>query len=334
MLLVSGALVACDDDTSAAPESAESQIIERGYAAQVEVSGAGQVLVSFEQPPEDDEGTYLSAWRLYDESDQPVADGRGAAVEAGSAQPRLWSLPEGFLMRRADHPKELERIDPDGVVSPVRSVDRVIATRPGDVLVTETGQVNARFYRPSDDRVYRLPELPGGLDSIAIDRTGGVWLVLAGDTVYSPDGRPPWRPLAYDLPPGSAPGQLTASGEAMLLPLLDAESSTSGATALLTQDIGSPGRWHRVELTGVDSRQWIEPEVAVVAPGRLLLGEWGPRWYLGGRGAWTRIGLPDREPHEDFLLELEGERIFARSTQQRDFRWSDDLGRTWHNFDR
>ncbi len=85
VLLVCGLLVACDDDEPAGVESAEAKIIEAGYAAAVEVSGAGQVLVSYVQPPEDDEGTYLSAWRLYDEAEEPVADGKGARIEGGFA---------------------------------------------------------------------------------------------------------------------------------------------------------------------------------------------------------------------------------------------------------
>jgi hypothetical protein len=72
----------------------------------------------------------------------------------------------------------------------------------------------------------------------------------------------------------------------------------------------------------------------VVAHGWLLIGEWGPRWYLGGGGGWTRVALPDPEPHEDFFLDVRGERIFARSTQHSGLRWSDDLGVTWHNFAR
>jgi hypothetical protein len=337
VLLAAGLLAACDDAQPAPPGSQEAKIIGAGHAAVVEVSETGQVLISYEQSPEDDEGTYLSAWRLYDDSDQPVADGRGSREEGGSAQPRLWSLPEGFLMRRPYYSTELERIDPEGDVSPVRFVDRALPTRAGDVLVTEQSQTRARFYRPSDDTTYRLPELPRGLESVAIDQRGGVWLVLSGEagtTAYSPDGRAPWRTLDYDLPSGSIPGQFTASGEAMLLPLLDYRSSRSGVTGLLTQDIATPGRWVRVELTGVDSRQWIEPEVAVVAPGRLLLGDWGPRWYVGGAGTWTRIALPDQDPHEDFFLEAKGGRIFAHGSQDSEFRWSDDLGRSWHNFDR
>ncbi len=319
---MTGLLVACDDDEPTR-ESAEATIIERGYAAGVEVSGAGEVLVSYVQPPEDDEGTYLSAWRLYDESGKPLADGQGARVDGGSAQLTLWPLPEGFLMRRPGS-KELERIDPAGGVSPVRPVDRLMPTRAGDVLVAK-----GRFYRPSDDTSYRMPHLPRGVNSVAIDRAGGVWLVLGGDdpeTAYSRDGRAPWLTLDYELPPGAYPGQLQASGEAVLLLLVGDEAR------LLSQDIGSPGPWHRVELAGVDSRAWTEPEASVVGAGTLLLGEWGPHWYVGDGGVWTRIVLPDPEPHEDFLLASKGERIFARSTQDPGLRWSDDLGRTWHKF--
>ncbi len=338
VLLLPGLLVGCDDDQPAATDSAESKIIEAGYAALVEVSGQGQVLVSYEWPPEDDEGTYRSAWRLYDESDQPVAEGKGSREEGVSAQPRLWPLPEGFLMRRPFYSKDLERIDPEGDVSPVPFVDRSLPTKAGDVLVTEPSQTRARFYRPSDDTTYRLPELPRGLNSVAIDRIGGVWVVLGGDageTIYSRDGRAPWRMLDHDLPPGSYPGQLQASGDTMLLPLLNTKSSDApSVTGVLTQDLESPGRWDRIEVAGVDSRRWVEPTVAVVAPGRLLLGEWGPHWYLGGGGRWTRIALPDQEKHEDFDLELEGDRIFLSSTDEPGLRWSEDLGRTWHDFAR
>ena len=202
-LLVLGLLVACDDDEPGARESAEAKIIEAGYAAGVEVSGSGQVLVSYVQPPEDDEGTYLSAWRLYDESGEPVADGGGSRVEGGFAQPTLWPLLDGFLMRRPDA-TGLERIDPTGDVSQVGFVDRGRPTRAGDVLLTQ-----ARFYRPADDTTYRLPERPRGVDSVAIDRDGGVWVVSReGETSYSRDGRAPWRTLVYDLArrlPGRAP---------------------------------------------------------------------------------------------------------------------------------
>jgi hypothetical protein len=231
VLLVSGLLVACDDDQPPAPESgesAEAQIIEGGYAAAVEVLGSGQVLVAYVQPPEDDEGTYLSAWRLYDESGERIADGPGSRVEGGSARPTLWSLPDGFLIRRPGS-TGLERIDPDGEVSPVRSVARARPTTTGDVLVAK-----GTFYRPADGSTYRMPELQRGIDSLAIDRAGGVWVVVGGgETAYSPDGRAPWRRLAYDLPPGSGPGQLQPSGDAMLLPVVGDELQ------LLSQDIAS-----------------------------------------------------------------------------------------------
>ncbi len=338
-LLVPGLLVACDGGPPGGepPESPESKIIEGGYAASCEISGAGEVLVAYVDPPEDDEGTYLSAWRLYDASGDWVADGEGSRVEGGSATPELWPLPEGFLIKRPAYSKDLERIDPSGLVSPVEFVARARPTRAGDMLVSEPWRSRARFYRPSDGTSYRLPELPRDVSSTLIDRAGGVWVVHgdAGETAYSPDGRPPWRSLDHDLPAGSTPGHLQASGDAMLLPLLDDESSTSGITGLLTQPIGSPGTWHRVEVDGVDSRRWTEPEVAVVAPGRLLLGDWGPRWYLGAGGTWTRMELPNAERGEDFFLEHKGGRIFATSTQGGGvLEWSDDLGRTWHELGR
>ena len=47
----------------------------------------------------------------------------------------------------------------------------------------------------------------------------------------------------------------------------------------------------------------------MVGAGTLLLGDWGPHWYVGDGDVWTRIVLPDPEPHEDFFLEARGERI-------------------------
>lgn len=339
-LLVPGLLVACEGGPlgGGAPESPESKIIEGGYAAEYEISEAGQVLVAYVDPPGDDEGTYLSAWRLYDESGDWVTDGKGSRVEGGSATPALWPLPEGFLIARPAYSKDLERIDPDGTVSPVRTVARVRATRAGDVLVSDPSRSRGKFYRPSDQATYRMPELPRGVASVAIDPNGGVWLVLGGDageTVYSPDGRAPWRTLDYDPQAGSTPGHLQPSGDAMLLPLLDDASSTSGITGLLTQPIESPGAWTRIGVDGVDSRGWVEPEVAVVAPGQLLLGDWGPRWYLGAGGAWTRIRLPEADRGDDFFLQHKGGRILAESTRSGgELEWSDDLGRTWHELAR
>ena len=208
-----GLATACDGSEPGGRESAETRIIEGGYAAAYEISEAGQALVAYVDPPADDEGTYRSAWRLYDESGDPVADGKGSRVEGGSATPELWPLAEGFLIARPAYSKDIERIDSDGVASPVEFVDRARPTRAGDLLASSWAD-RARFYRPSDATTYRIPELPRDVSSTVIDAAGGVWVVHgdAGETATRPTGGRHGDRSEHDLPP--APGRGTCRSPA------------------------------------------------------------------------------------------------------------------------
>lgn len=237
-------------------------------------------------------------------------------------------------MARRSWAMGLERIDSRGVVSSIPFADRAVPTRPGDVLVTEATARRARLYRPDDQTSYRLPELPrGDLESVAIDQLGGVWVVRGGDrqeTLYSPDGRAPWRAARLRLPVGAFAGRLSVAGNRVLLRARDTGSTGPRLAALLAQDTGAPGRWRPVDLADVDSRGWDEPVVAGLPGGRVLLGDWGRRWYAGTSGDWRRLELPD---DQEFALEVHGDLVFATSGLGELF-VSDDDAATWTKFDR
>lgn len=87
LLLAPAVLGGCDDSPDVTAASPVERIVERGLPRAVEVSGRGQVLVSYVVNPEDDEGTYASSWRLYDTDGARVRDGAASASRAGARRP-------------------------------------------------------------------------------------------------------------------------------------------------------------------------------------------------------------------------------------------------------
>lgn len=321
--------VAADEDATPA------EIIEAGMARRLEASGAGQVLVAYLVESDDDEGPQATAWRLYDESGEPVADGPGVRVSEQSALPDLWPLADGFLFSRDYTSPRLERIDAQGEITDVTVERRAVATAAGDVVVPSSIGADARVYRPADDTAHSL-ELPRGIPTgLALDDRGGVWVLSQeGRDVtvrYSPDAQEPWQELPLDLSARTLPTSIQAVGDQVYVPLATS-SMEPDLTGLVVQDVAAPGEWRPVDVAGLETSQWYDPTLQTLPDGRILASDYSVDSYAGrpqdADPGWARIEPPATDD-SGHLLRSAGGRLYAIPAVPGSTYVSDDLGETW-----
>ena len=82
---------------AADPRATADEIIDAGHAADIATNG-DQMVVTWEVEPEDDEGPYQGAWRLYDREPLQIAEGKFGTVREASARIDVTAVRGGFLL--------------------------------------------------------------------------------------------------------------------------------------------------------------------------------------------------------------------------------------------
>lgn len=315
------------------------EIIDAGGPVRVAAS-KNRTLVAWRADFEDDEGPQQAAWRLYDGAGERIADGRLGLVVGAGAIPTLTSVPDGFLVENyTGH--VLRHIDRDGAIADVPSSQERRATQAGDVLQESLEGSGWTFYRPAEQTSYRLPKVPiSNPQGVVLDEDGRVWVLgdwsrTEADVASSAGGIGPWRHTQVTLPRGGAPSGPTVAAGQVLVPTMTSDLESPRLAGLWSHPVdGDPAaEWTRVPTTGVTFEDTLQPGVAALRSGRLVLtGDRGEVWIQGDDGTFARLILP-RGLGTGFI-EVVGSRMFLSFTRDHQLHASDDAGTTWHVVER
>lgn len=324
-----------DPDRSTAvagdPDAGIEDVVAAGRATRVASTGTGEVLVSYLVTSDDDEGPQASAWRLYDEQGDRVAQGRGVRVTEQGASPDVWSTAAGVLLRPDWTRPRFELVRADGTVEPVTNSRAPTPTRPGDVAIDQL-----RFFRPAAVTTYRYaerrPEDRRALD-VAIDGRGGVWALVAWrgrriDVLRSSDGSRPWTTTSFELPAGDAyPDRLRVVGDRVVVPVLGGRTGNRTVALRHRPVTDAAGPWASADLGAIDDPDFFGASVEALPDGRLLLGDQRP-WVcdLQGGGAGC---LELRLPRDAVLIGGAGDLLLAATPDGTGVVVSRDGGATW-----
>lgn len=325
-------------EVAADPDATVEDIVGAGRATRVASTGTGEVFVSFLVTSDDDEGPQASAWRLYDEQGDRVAEGRGVRVSEQSASPDVWSTSEGVLLRPDWTLPRFELVRADGEVVPVANSSTPTPTRPGDVAIDQL-----RFFRPADLATYRFaerrPDDRRALD-IDLDDRGGVWALVAWqgtsiDVLHSADGTAPWTTTTFELPtPDGYPDRVRVVGGSVVVPVLGGRTGNE-AVALRHRPVGSTsGPWGRADLDDIVDPDFFGASVEELPDGRVALGDQRP--WVGSLdddhddSGWRPLDLPD----DALFLGAVGELLLAATFTGTGLVVSRDAGATWTDWPR
>lgn len=268
------------------------QIVEGGYAHSVAADDLGFVAVGYTLSPEDDEGTYRSAWRLYDDEGQTVAEGLGRTRVGNSpGGPYFRSLGDRFVLQPYASKTKFLALDEDGETREFTAAPRhVTSARPGDVLVSDP--VDPQQYLVRGDALVPLDQ--GGYNDAALADNGFLWTVddtsEGGLTVelVRPGGKEPEDVQV----PGGAPTSINVVGNQVYV-ITTSTGSVEVATNIWTR--GPRGPWRDLGVAGIEREDYYDSAVQGLADGRVLVGTYGSHWYAGTPGVptkWRRVPVP------------------------------------------
>jgi len=342
--LVSGAASEGDEEwrVAANPRATVDQIIDAGHAADVATS-KNHMVVTWEVEPEDDEGPYQGAWRLYDREGR-VADGTFGTVREASARIDAVAFGDGFLL--TDYRKhERHLLDNDGKLTPARfEASEVGPSLAGGALVSdESSDVTWNVLLPSPQRIVPLTDLPTkDVQGIELTSDGTVWVLLPwtdkgpAKVAHAKDGKPPWTTETVPLPEGSTYGAgISAQDRRLFVVASHERGHMTPVDAVLVRKAGEKG-WKTVDASGIADYLTVAPRVAVLPKGQDRLVA-----TASGEGAWIQ------KADGSGFTALRPPRTDKRSTPsvQKEGRWlwsSEELGgnslhysydgKTWHEF--
>jgi hypothetical protein len=350
-LLVAGLLVSgCASDSerewrvAANPRATADEIIDAGHAVGIATNG-DQMVVTWEVEPEDDEGPYQGAWRLYDREPLQIAEGTFGTVREASARIDVTAVRGGFLL--TDYAKHrLRFLNREGELTPAA----LNAAKPGSSLV---GGV-LRESRPSDEegwevvlpdkhQIVRLTDLPTeDVQGVALTEDGTVWVLLPWKddgpfrVAYAKNGRAPWTTEVIPLPKGSATGGdgFSASGGRLFVVGSHSKGEKTAVEVILSRS-ADDAEWTTIDAAGIADNLTAAPQVTALRKGRLLASS-------SGEGSWVR------DPHDTRFHALRPPRThqYARPTVSSEGPWlwsaeqtfgkslyySYDFGKTWRKF--
>ena len=321
---------------AADPHATADEIIDEGQAVRV-AETADQTLVAYRPESDDDEGPQQAAWRLYDDGERRVADGRLGLVREQSAIPELTAVGDGFLVESyTGH--LLRRVSPAGVISGVPTVRRASPARAGDVLLEGYGDTGGRsVYRPADHAAYTLPRLPtANPQGMVVDHRGTVWVLLdwrgrSVGVLSSPGGTGPWRRTTVPLQRDGFPEGIAVAGDRVVVPTAHGKGEVPGLDGIWAYpDDDMRAGWTRTAPTGIDLDRSIGVSVDALADGRLLVVGDGGAVFLqeaADRPAFTEVGLP--RGSRGASVQVSGDALFATFTRDHQLYRSKDAGDSW-----
>src|SRR5687768_14150190 len=149
-------------EVAANPRATADEIIAAGHAADIATNG-DQIVVTWEVEPEDDEGPYQGAWRLYDREPLQIADGKFGTVREASARIEVTAVRGGFLL--TDYAQgRLHFLDKKGKLTPAE----LRTAKPGSSLAggvlfersDASGEPTWQVLLPGKRQVVPLASLP------------------------------------------------------------------------------------------------------------------------------------------------------------------------------
>jgi len=332
-------------DVAANPRATADEIIDAGHAAGI-ATGEDQMVVTWEVEPEDDEGPYQGAWRLYDRDKGKVADGTFGTIREASARIEVAAVGDSFLL--TDYRKHQHHVlDQDGRLAPVRLESSKAAPSLADgVLVSDDEDGTWKVLLPSR-RLVALSDLPTkNVQGIELTSDGTVWVLLPWAEqgpfrlAHAKDGKPPWTIETIPLPKGSstyAEG-ISAQGDRLFVVASHDQGDRMAVAvdAILVRHAGEKG-WETVDGSGIADNLTVSPRIAVLPKGRLVA-------TASGEGAWiqkldgsgfTTLHPPRSNRHASPSVQTEGRWLWSSEQNVGNaLRYSYDYGTTWREFDR
>lgn len=351
-------LAGCDADkrewrVAGDAKASADEIIDAGGPVGVASSG-GQTVVAWEVEPEDDEGPYQGAWRLYDKDGDAIADGRFKQVHEQSAVIGVNPLDDGFLI--GDYATHTAyRLDRAGTLHRIPKGTNM-ATLVGDYVEHEFDgeSTDWTLQLPNTKRLVRWTELPTDQPQGMIFAGGELWVGLPrtrdyepGKIAHSATGRAPWTVETIPNPDGTAVDveSLTTSGNHLYAVAVRWGVGENGdrtdVVTILRRSLTPKGRWERIDGMGIDDGKeggsaatlTVGPRVTELPDGRLFATASGEGAWLQQRdGTWSEIHPPKTHTFLPASVEAHGSRLWSFGAH--DLHHSDDGGRTWEEFDR
>lgn len=353
-LLVAGLLLSgCASDSerewqvAANPRATADEIIDAGHAAGIATS-EDQMVVTWEVEPEDDEGPYQGAWRLYDRDRGKVADGTFGTVREASGRIDVVAVRDGFLLTDyVDHKPHF--LDRSGRLTPAK----LPTAKPGPSLAggvlepaLQSDEEGWEVVLPDTRQVVRLTDLPTkDVQAIQLTSDGTVWVLLPWQSERGPfriahakDGKAPWTTETIPTPNGSGTYSdgISAHGDTLFVVASHPRGERMTVDAILSREAGEKG-WTRIDASGIADDLTDVPRIAVLPKGRLVA-------MANGEGAWvqkpdrrgfTALHPPRSDKHSTPGVQKEG--IWLWSSEQtlgKSLHYSYDYGKTWRKFQR
>jgi hypothetical protein len=329
---------------AANPRATADEIIDAGHASAIATS-KNQMVVTWEVEPEDDEGPYQGAWRLYDRDKGRVADGKFGTVREASARIDAVAVRDGFLLTDyVDHKRHF--LDRSGKLTPAD----LATAKPGPSLaggVLGQGQSSDEegweVILPDKRQVVRLTDLPTkDVQGVQLTSDGTVWVLLPWQSdgpyriAHSKDGKAPWTTETIPLPEGSGTdGEgISADGDRLFVVASHERGDRMPVDAILSREAGEKG-WKRIDASGIADDLTSAPRIAVLPKGRLVA-------MASGEGAWVQrrqgsafATLHPPRTHEYSIPGVQKVGIWLWSSEQNfgnSLHYSYDYGKTWRKF--
>ena len=351
LLLAVPMLAGCADDSerqwqvAADPRATADEIIDAGHATDIATSG-DQMVVTWEVEPEDDEGPYQGAWRLYDREPLQIAEGKFETVREASARIEVTAVRGGFLL--TDYAKgRLHFLDRKGKLEPAElRTAKPSSSLAGGVLFESyaSGVPAWQVLLPGKRQVVPLASLPTeDVQAVALTEDGTVWVLLPWRNdgpfrvAYAKDGKAPWTTEVIPLPKGSAAGRdgFSASGGQLFVVGSHSKGELTTVDVILSRTADDD--WTTIDAAGIPDKLTSTPQVTLLRRGRLLAS-------TGGGGDWVResndtgfraVRPPRAEGYARPRISAEGPWLWsAEQTSGTSLHYSYDFGRTWREFNR
>lgn len=330
-------------EVAADPGATADEIIDAGHAVDIAIS-KNHMVVAWEVQPEDDEGPYQGAWRLYDRKTGAVADGTFGTVREASAHIDVVPIRDGFLL--TDYVKHAQHIlDVEGRLLPAQ-LDEVTLGTPlaGGVLVEKPDDAGWSVLLP-DLKVVQLADLPTrDIQSVQLTSDGTVWVLLPWTTdgtyrvAYAKDGEGPWTTETIPLPKGSGTSGegVAAAGKSLFVVAGRDKGDKTTVDVVLARKAGANGEWERIDASGIADNLTSTPHVVVLRKGRLAVLADGGAWIEkdGGPG-FTELRTPRFDENSTAEVRADGSWLWAsQQNGGNELHYSYNYGETWREFER
>lgn len=320
------------------------QIVGIGSPADVAVSG-DETLVTWQVEPDDDEGPYQGAWRLYGKKGDHVADGKFGIVHEASGRIEAWAIDGGFVM--LDYrTHRLWRLDRRGELTVMKPSRLPAASLAGGQLIQADWTFPSRTYVLfRDGRLTELPDVPGNeAQDLLLDQKGELWALQEWQDkgpirlAHAANGRPPWTTETVPVPAGSSVQSysMSAADGRIFLPTTHQTGDRQPVDDLMVRPAGPTGDWSRIDTAGISDRLTVPPRIQAWQGHLLATAAGEGQWMLAPSARrWKPIKGVATATYSTPYVFVEGGRLWsAEGPFGNTLNYSTDAGATWHEFDR